>query len=174
MTVLAISGSTRTDSYNTRLAHLVAAACPGDAVQVVSDLAELPFFDQTIEAQGWPGPVQRLRDAVSGADLVVFVTPEYNGSHPGVLANAVDWLSRPYGQSALRGKDVVVLSTSPGSGGGHRAAAHLRSVLATTGAVVRPEGLSVSRASERLARPGEDGVLESLRVLLDRPDAAAA
>src|SRR5919202_1780642 len=129
MDLVVISGSTRRGSFNTRLARLVRDLRPQDRVTLVSDLTGLPFYDADVEALGVPGVVATLRRAVAEADAVVVVTPEYNGTVPGVLANAVDWLSRPHGQSVLEGKPVVVLSASPSRYGGVRAAEHLRAVL---------------------------------------------
>jgi chromate reductase len=151
MNVLVISGSSRRGSLNTRLAHLVAELCPADSARVVSDLFRLPFFDADLEAAGTPAAVGELRAAVEAADLVVFSTPEYNGTIPGVLANALDWLSRPHGQSVLRSKTVLVLSASPSPGGATSAAAHLRHVLTRIGADVVDAGLSVAAAHRRLA-----------------------
>lgn len=154
MNILVVSGSTRADSVNTRLARLVAGLRPADAVTVVADLATLPFYDGDLEAGGTPDGVAQLRAAIADADLVVVVTPEYNGTVPGLLGNAVDWLSRPAGQSVLRGKPVLVLSASPTRYGGTRAAEHLRAVLDRIGAAVQPTGLSVAGAHQRLY-PGE-------------------
>jgi chromate reductase len=150
MELLVISGSTRRGSFNTRLAHLVREVRASDSVSVVSDLAALPFYDADLEAIGVPKAVTALRGAVAAADVVVFVTPEYNGTVPGVLGNAVDWLSRPHGQSVLLDKPVLVLSASPSRFGAVRAADHLRTVLDRIGAEVLPTGLSVAAAHQRL------------------------
>lgn len=150
MDLLVISGSTRHGSFNTRLARLVRDLRPQDRVTVVNNLAELPFYDADVEAMGIPPAVAALRSAVAAADGVVFVTPEYNGTVPGVLGNAVDWLSRPHRSSVLQGKRVLVLSASPSRFGGIRAAEHLRTVLERIGAVVVPAGLSVAAAHRRL------------------------
>ena len=175
MRVLVASGSTRQASFNTRLAHLVADASPDEEVQVVSDLNRLPFYDADAEAAGVPGQVALLRTAVHTADLLVLVTPEYNGTIPGVLANAVDWLSRPHRSSALRGKSVLVLSASPSPSGGARAAGHLRTVLDRIGADVLASGLSVSAAHSRLAADNSDPQLlaELAALLTETLDAAA-
>jgi chromate reductase len=117
----------------------------------VSDLTRLPFYDADVEAAGTPEPVSELRTAVRAADLLVLVTPEYNGSVPGLLANAIDWLSRPHRDAALRGTSVLVLSASPRPSGGARAAAQLRAVLTGIGASVLPTGLSVGAAHSRLS-----------------------
>lgn len=153
MQLMVISGSTRRGSVNTRLAQLIREVRPNDEVVVVGDLAALPFYDADVEASGVPAVVRALKKAVASADAVLFVTPEYNGTVPGVLGNAVDWLSRPHGESVLLGKPVVVLSASPSRFGAVRAAEHLRTVLGRIGAVVSRSGLSVAAAHRRL---GED------------------
>lgn len=171
MRLLVISGSTRQGSFNTRLARLVEEVRPDDTVTVVADLAALPFYDADVEATGVPPAVSALRAAVAGADVVVLVTPEYNGTVPGVLANAVDWLSRPHRESVLRGKPVLVLSASPTRFGAARAAEHLRTVLGRIGAQVLPAGLSVALAHQRLAEPVDQDVAAELAGVLDVLDA---
>ena len=146
---------------------------------VVSDLAGLPFYDADVEAIGIPSAVTALRRAMAAADVVVMVTPEYNGTVPGVLANAVDWLSRPHGESVLQGKPVLVLSASPSRFGGVRAANHFRTVLERIGAEVLPAELSVSAAHQRLGEPVDPGVVAQLAdvlgsVLDDSPDPAGS
>ena len=166
MNLLVISGSTRRGSFNTRLARLVREVRPSDAVTVVSDLVALPFYDADVEAIGIPSSVTALRRAVGAADVVVMVTPEYNGTVPGVLANAVDWISRPHGESVLQGKPVLVLSASPSRFGAVRAANHLRAVLERIGAEVLPAELSVSAAHQRLGEPVDPGVVAQLADVL--------
>lgn len=133
MTTLVITGSARQDSFTRRLGAAVAAAVPD--TQLAPRLTSLPFFDQDVEAAP-PAAVQQLREAVAAADRVVFVTPEYNGTIPGLLGNAIDWLSRPYAGSpaVLRGKPVVTVAASPGGVGGARALVSLRTVLGNAGA----------------------------------------
>jgi chromate reductase len=156
MNILVISGSSRRASLNTRLARLVAELRPADAVTVVTGVTRLPFYDTDLEAAGTPGAVAELRAAVTAADLAVLVTPEYNGTVPGLLGNAVDWLSRPPRQSVLRDKPVLVLSASPTPYGGTWAAEHLRRVLSRVGATVLPAGLSVPAAHQRLGAAEPD------------------
>lgn len=156
MNILAISGSSRRGSLNTRLVRLVAELRPADVVTVVTDLATLPFYDADLESCGTPTAVADLRAAVTAADFVVVATPEYNGSVPGVLGNAVEWLSRPPQQSVLRAKPVLVVSASPGRYGGSRAAEHLRAVLTRVGAAVSPAGLSIAAAHQRLGAAEPD------------------
>jgi chromate reductase len=174
MRILIISGSARRESLNTRLAEVAAAARPADAVTLVNDLDRLPFYNGDVEAAGVPTPVLELREAVAGADALVIATPEYNGTVPGMLGNAVDWLSRPAGESVLQGKPVVVLSASPSRYGGIRAAEHLRTVLGNVGAAVAPVGVSVPRAHQRLAGSAADPELatEVSRVLAKALDHA--
>src|SRR3954452_8866461 len=149
MTVLVITGSARQNSHTRRLGAQIAAAVPGGVL--APRLTELPFFDQDDEAAP-PASVQRLRAQVAAADVVVFVTPEYNGTIPGLLGNAVDWLSRPYdgGPSALRGKPVVAVAASPGGVGGVRALVSLRTVLGNAGAELLDATLSVPEVHVRL------------------------
>jgi chromate reductase len=156
MKLLTISGSTRNGSLNSRLARLVADVRPADTVTLIDDLRQLPFYDGDVEAAGVPASVRALRSEVAAADVVVIVTPEYNGSVPGVLANAIDWLSRPHQESVLQDKPVVVLSASPSRYGGVRAAEHLRTVLGFIGATVLPGGISVAAAHERVGGESVD------------------
>ena len=166
MNLLAISGSTRRGSYNTRLAHLVGKLRSSDRLAVVTDLNRLPFYDADLEAVGTPPAVAELRSAVAAADAVVIITPEYNGTVPGALGNAVDWLSRPPGQSVLRHKPVLVLSACPSRFGGVRAADHLRTVLSRIEAKVAPSGLSVPVAHQSLGERVDPAVAVELTNLL--------
>lgn len=170
--LLVVSGSSRADSLNTRLARLVARLRPADRVHVINDLVRLPFYDADLEADGVPGPVADLRTAVQAVDLLVLVTPEYNGSVPGLLANAVDWLSRPHRASVLHTKPVLVLSASPSPSGGAQAAGQLRAALTRIGASVLPAGLSVPAAHFRLGAPDPDPqtVADLTRLLDDALD----
>jgi chromate reductase len=165
--ILVISGSSRRGSFNSRLACLVADSRPDDTVTVLTDLRHLPFYDGDTEADGTPGAVADLRAAVSDADLVVVVTPEYNGTVPGLLGNAIDWLSRPARNSALQSKPVLVLSASPTPYGGARAADHLRTVLTRIGAHVHPGGLSVGAAHQRLNEQSDPQLVGDLAELLN-------
>jgi chromate reductase, NAD(P)H dehydrogenase (quinone) len=132
--VLVLTGSTREGSLTRRLA---------------GPLSDLPYFDQDLETVP-PTAVVDLRRQVAAADVVALVTPEYNGAVPGLLANAIDWLSRPRG--SLAGIRVLTVSASPGAGGGARALVALQTVLASTGADV-VGSLSVPRAGDLLEDP---------------------
>ncbi|MDT7539889.1 MAG: hypothetical protein QOI82_3474 [Actinomycetota bacterium] len=156
MSVLVITGSARQDSHTRRLGAQIAASVPGGTL--APRLTELPFFDQDGEAAP-AAAVQQLRAQVAAASTVIFVTPEYNGTIPGLLGNAIDWLSRPFdGQPAvLRGKPVVAAAASPGGVGGVRALVSLRTVLGNAGADVLDVTLSVPEVHVRL----DDASLES-------------
>src|SRR5207253_1140517 len=94
--ILAISGSLRADSYNTALARAAVELAPaGVEIELYSRLGEIPPYDADVDDDEAPEPVEDLRKRIASADAVLFVTPEYNGSVPGVLKNAIDWASRP-------------------------------------------------------------------------------
>jgi NAD(P)H-dependent FMN reductase len=117
--VLALVGSLRAASVNRQLAELAAESAPdGVAVTVYDGLGELPFYNEDIDTEDAPAPVVALRVAAAQADAALVVTPEYNGSIPGVLKNAIDWLSRPYGNGALKDKPLAVIGAALGQYGG--------------------------------------------------------
>ena len=122
--VLALVGSLRAASINRKIAELAAAVAPeGITVTIFEGLGELPFYNEEIDdamnADAPPlAPVAALRAAAAGADAALVVTPEYNGSIPAVIKNAIDWLSRPFGDGALKGKPLAVIGGSFGRYGG--------------------------------------------------------
>lgn len=119
VTVLTLVGSLRAASVNRQLAEVAVETAPdGVRVEVFDRLGELPFYNEDIDNEDVPEPVVALRTAAAGADAALVVTPEYNGSIPGVLKNAIDWLSRPYGNGALKDKPLAVIGTSLGQYGG--------------------------------------------------------
>lgn len=150
MKVLGISGSLRQGSHNSRLLESASRVFPGDAeLEVFDGIRDLPHYDEDIDDIENPEPsVARLRAAIAEADAVLFVTPEYNGSIPGALKNAIDWASRPANKGALRGKPVAALSASPGQFGGVWAQADLRRVLSITGSRVIDVEFAVPKAHE--------------------------
>lgn len=155
MKVLAISGSLRRDSHNTRLLREAAQAAPaGVAVELWDGLRHVPPYDEDADGAGEPAAVGRLREALRGADALLVSTPEYNSSIPGQLKNAIDWASRPYRDSALRNLPAAVLSASTGGFGGMWAQAEMRKVLSASGARVVEAGLSLPRASEAFDESG--------------------
>jgi len=178
--VLAVSGSLRADSYNTRLLHAAVAAAPADVeVEVWEGLAELPIYDQDLEGFDLPDAVSALREAWGSADAILFVTPEYNGSVPGGLKNAIDWASRPKLDAALTNRNVAVIGASTGQFGAMWAQQDLRKILGIAGARVVGDVLPVARAHERdlegdeMLRAALRDVFEAL-VLAHQPEAVAA
>ena len=118
-------GSLRKESFNRKLANVLIAMAPSTLKLGIVEIGDLPLYNQDHEAD--PPPVVRdFKQRVAAADAVLFVTPEYNRSVPGVLKNAIDIASRPYGQSAWNGKPGAVISVSPGAIGGFGANQHLR------------------------------------------------
>ena len=108
--VLALVGSLRAASINRQLAELAAETAPdGVSVTVFDGLGDLPFYNEDIDNDDVPASVVALRTAAADADAALVITPEYNGSIPGVLKNAIDWLSRPFGNGALKGKPAAVI-----------------------------------------------------------------
>jgi chromate reductase, NAD(P)H dehydrogenase (quinone) len=148
MRLLAISGSLRAGSYNTALAQAAADVAP-DGVEVeIFDVKSIPPYDEDDDVGEGPAAVASLRQAIAGADAVLFVTPEYNSSIPGVLKNAVDWASRPRDDAALRNKTVAVAGASTGQYGALWAQQDLRRVLGVAGARVVCPDLPVGRAQD--------------------------
>lgn len=170
MRLLTISGSLRAESYNTALARAAAELAPPDVeVEHFEGLGGLPLFDADREGDENEA-VLHLRESIAAADAVLFVTPEYNGSIPGVLKNAIDWASRPRDGAALRGKTVAVAGASTGQYGAVWAQQDLRRVLGVAGArVVGPE-LPVSRAQDVCDPSGTPSpiVAERLRVHVEQ------
>ena len=117
--VLVLVGSLRAASVNRHLAELAVESAPdGVRLQLFDRLGELPFYNEDIDNENVPDAVVALREAAGAADAALVVTPEYNGSIPGVLKNAIDWLSRPFGNSALKGKPMAVVGAAGGRYGG--------------------------------------------------------
>jgi chromate reductase len=163
MNVLVLTGSARTASYTRALGEGLAAAVPG--AELAPRLTVLPFYDQDLDATP-PVEVAALRAQVAAADALVVVTPEYNGTVPGLLGNAIDWLSRPYGAGALRGKPVVAVAASPGAVGGARAVVALRTVLGNTGAVLVGPPVTVPEVDRLLEDGDVDAVVREVAALL--------
>src|SRR6186997_108139 len=113
MKVLGISGSLRGDSYNRKLLRAAAELLPEDVeFELWDGLKEVPPYDEDDDVVPAPARVARLREAIAGADAVLFATPEYNSSVPGQLKNALDWASRPLATNVLRNKQVAVIGAS--------------------------------------------------------------
>ena len=154
MRVLGLSGSLRRDSHNTRLLEGAAALLPAGAELVRFDeLAAIPAYSEDDEHQ-LPQAVAALKAAIADADAVLIATPEYNGSIPGALKNALDWVSRPRATTPLAQKPAAVVGASTGLFGAVWAQAELRKVLATIGARVVDRELPIGEADERLDEHG--------------------
>jgi chromate reductase len=149
MRVLGIAGSLRRDSLNHALLREAAERLPAGAEwSEFEHLGEIPPYDADLEAETTPGAVADLRQAMRDADAVLIATPEYNHSIPGVLKNALDWASRPAGQSALMGKPAAVIGASTGMFGAVWAQAETRKVLGALGGRVVEAELPVARAAD--------------------------
>lgn len=176
MRVLGISGSLRRDSHNRRLLRAAAALLPPGVELVELDgLKAVEPFDEDDEALDVPG-VAAFRAALDGADAVLFVTPEYNGTIPGVLKNAVDWASRPtVDTGALANKPVAVIGASTGMFGAVWAQADLRKAAGLAGARVVDSELPVPVADEAFAEDGslveQDTALELGTILAELVEA---
>ncbi|BBX66067.1 NAD(P)H-dependent oxidoreductase [Mycobacterium saskatchewanense] len=151
ITILTLVGSLRAESINRKIAELAAEVAPeGVAVTVFEGLGELPFYNEDLdpavgsEAAEPPAAVAALRAAAARADAALVVTPEYNGSIPGVVKNAIDWLSRPFGDGALKDKPLAVIGGAFGRYGGVWAHDETRKSFGIAGArVVEALKLSV-------------------------------
>ena len=170
MRILGLSGSLRRDSHNTRLLAGARSLLPSGVELVVFDrLAEIPPYSEDDEHQA-PPAVAALRAAIAGADAVLVATPEYNASIPGVLKNALDWVSRPIADTPLKGKPAAVVGASTGLFGAVWAQAETRKVLSTIGARVIDRELPIGQAEEALGADGlplERDAVEELSATLD-------
>lgn len=128
--IAVIVGSLRCDSFNRKLANAIVKLAPSDFAFKQSEIGDLPLYNQDDDANQ-SVPVKRLKAEIKAAQGVLFVTAEYNRSIPGVLKNAIDHASRPYGQSAWGGKPAGIMGITPGTMGTSMAQQHLRNVLAT-------------------------------------------
>ncbi len=113
MKVLGIVGSLRKNSFNRSLINAFVAQKPHGVEMQIADIGILPHYNQDDESS-MPESVQTLKTQIETADVIIVATPEYNRSIPGVLKNAIDWISRPYGQNSLSGKRALVIGASTG------------------------------------------------------------
>jgi NAD(P)H-dependent FMN reductase len=119
VTIIGLCGSLRTGSFNRMLLQAAVESCPPGTTIEPESIGEIPLYDADVEGQGMPLAVQRLKDRIAQADGLLIVTPEYNNSIPGVLKNAIDWLSRPAEDipRVFRGRPVAIMGATIGSGG---------------------------------------------------------
>jgi chromate reductase len=169
VTILGIAGSLRRASFNRGILRAAQALVPAGAQLDIFDLDGIPGFNQDAE-QHPPASVAELKTRVRAADAILFATAEYNYSIPGVLKNAIDWASRPYGDNAWAGKPAAVLGASPGMCGTARAQYHLRQVFVSLNMypLNQPE-VMIANASERFDAEGnlvDNGVKDRIRQLL--------
>ena len=128
MKIVALSGSLRKDSFNTALVREIIKLAPAGMEIEQAEIGDVPLYNSDLEAQ-FPPAAQALKDKIAAADGLIIVTPEYNRSIPGVLKNAIDWASRPYGKSSFTHKPVLIAGVSVGKIGTAIAQTHLRQVL---------------------------------------------
>ena len=170
MRILGVSGSLRESSFNTSLLRAALEAAPdGVELELWEGLGELPLYDEDLEHDA-PESVQRLREAWAAADAILFSTPEYNGSIPGGLKNAIDWASRPRLEAVLRNKPVAVVGASTGAFGAVWAQEELRKVLAATGARLVEGAVAFGHAQERFDAEGrlvDEELREQLAEVVD-------
>src|SRR5215212_5600071 len=172
MRVLGISGSLRRDSHNAKLLRAAGELLEAEGAQfeIYEGLRDIPAYDEDEDTSPGPAAVERLRDAIAGADALFFATPEYNSSVPGQLKNAIDWLSRPLATSVLRNKPVAVVGASTGMFGAVWAQAELRKVLGATGSRVAEGELPVGHAQTRFDENGslnDPNLEEQLREVIE-------
>lgn len=168
--VLGIAGSLRKGSYNRALLRAAAAVAPDGMTIEIAEISGIPPFDEDVEKKGMPPAVAALRKKVSEADAILIATPEYNHSVPGVLKNAIDWLSRGDDQP-LGGKPCAIMGVSTGMIGTARAQVHLRdlAVAVNMPVLAQPEIL-VAKAQERFdERPelADEATRKRVRALLE-------
>ena len=170
MKILGISGSLRSRSHNTSLLRAAAELLPpGVELELWDGLKAVPPYDEEDDVEPAPEPVAALRTAIARADAVLFATPEYNSSIPGVLKNALDWVSRPLKTNPLRSKPVAVVGASTGAFGAVWSQAELRKVLAAIGARVAEADVAVGHAPSRFDESGhltDDQIREQLGEVL--------
>jgi len=173
--VAVIVGSLRKESYNRKMAHALAAlAAPALTLGIV-EIGDLPLYNEDLDKGEPPAPWRAFRDRIRPVEAVLFVTPEYNRSVPGVLKNALDVGSRPYGHSVWSGKPAAIVSVSPGAIGGFGANHHLRQslVFLDMPALQQPEAYigGVATLLDDKGNIANDGTREFLKTFLQKFDA---
>jgi chromate reductase len=170
ISILGIAGSLRKASYNRGALRAAQQVAPRDVTIEICDLAGIPPFNQD-EESSMPEPVVRFKARIRAADAILFVTPEYNYSIPGVLKNAIDYASRPYGDSAWNGKPVAIMGASVGMLGTARAQYHLRQwfVFLNMHPLNKPE-VMIANAGDRFDDQGnltDDDTREHIKKLVE-------
>jgi chromate reductase len=168
--VLGISGSLRHNSWNTGLLHAAGKLLPEEMSLEISDLTRIPLYNQDLDGPNAPEPVLAFKERIRAADALLIATPEYNGSIPGVLKNAIDWASRPVNNSPLAGKPLAIMGAG-GISGTIRAQLALRQLGVATDMLVlnRPE-VRIFRAAEKFDAEGnltDEQSRQSIRAQLE-------
>ena len=164
--VLGFAGSLRKNSYNKLLLEASRKLLPDYVTLESFDLSRIPFYNQDTEVTGIPEPVKEFKVRVENADVILIATPEYNHSYPGVLKNAIDWASRPYGNNSFNGKPAAVISASPGIFGGYAAQEQLKPVLlALNMLVVTQPAVTVASAHQKFDQTGNLVDPDSVKLL---------
>lgn len=164
-TVAVLVGSLRKESINRKVANALIGLAPPSLKPGLAEIGDLPLYNQDDDASP-PAQWRQFRDRIKAADAVLFVTPEYNRSVPGVLKNALDVGSRPYGQSVWNGRPGAIVSASPGAIGGFGANHHLRQSLVYLNVPTMPQPEAYIGGADKLF--DADGMLtnESTRNFL--------
>jgi NAD(P)H-dependent FMN reductase len=170
--ILALIGSLRAGSHNRQLAEAALKHAPAEIdAAIFEGLADVPFYNEDLDVEtSLPSPAARLRQEATSADALLLFSPEYNGTMPATLKNAIDWLSRPYGVGAITGKPVAVLGTAFGQHGGVWAQEEARKAVGIAGGKVVEATLAIPHSLTRFAEthPADDTeVAERLREVLD-------
>jgi chromate reductase len=172
--VAVVVGSLRRDSLNRKLAKALVTAAPAPLSLEIVEIGQLPLYNQDDDAHPPPASAT-FKEKIAEAEAVLFVTPEYNRSVPGVLKNAIDVASRPYGTSAWAGKPAGVISVSPGAIGGFGANHHLRQslVFLDMPALQQPEAYIGGAATlfDDKGSIANDGTREFLKTFLQKFEA---
>ena len=165
-TVTVLVGSLRADSVNRKLAETLSDLAPeGVELRIADNLDQLPFYNEDIDGADVPAAAAALRHQVAESDRVLVVTPEYNATIPAVVNNAIDWLSRPYGQGALTGKPFGAIGVTPTPYGGKWAHEDARRSAKIAGAHV-VEAVDFSQSSLEVDPLTDERVLANLRTAL--------
>jgi chromate reductase len=169
--VAVLVGSLRANSTNRRFAEALEKLAAGKLQFTYVDIGSLPYYDDALWGDP-PESVQTLKQQIAGADAVLFVTPEYNRSIPGVLKNAIDWGSRPYGDSVWQGKPAAIAGATGGVSGTAAAQAHLRAIVPILGAALlgRPEVYFQSKPDsiDEAGNVTDERVRTNLGIFIDR------
>lgn len=152
MKIAAVVGSLRKDSFNLKIGEFIQKRYKHDFEVDILDLQEIPFYNQDIENTP-PEPVKNFVGRISAADLVLWITPEYNGSIPGVLKNVIDWLSR--GERVMTGKPSWIIGATPGKLGTVKAQLHLREILFSISSPVLRNEVYIGEVHQKIDEYGD-------------------